>query len=158
MKVNCRSRLCRVPKKNKNTDLFFYGFGVPLDRFWHPVRRLLGILGAFRPPSGSLLASLRLSFRQPLEAFRSAENLPSFRRELAEVIERCDLTREHRSGKQKLKQFWQAKDQDSRKRLSSNLSQTSMSSSDVRLILYITLYGDQADRIMECFSEVCFTS
>ena len=74
-----------IRKRFGNTDSFFCGFGVPLDPFWHPFRRLLGILGAFRRPSGSLLASLRLSFRQPLEAFRSAENLPRFRRELAEV-------------------------------------------------------------------------
>ena len=74
-----------IRKRFGNTDSFFCGFGVPLDPFWHPFRRLLGILGAFRPPSGSLSASLRLSFRQPLEAFRSAENLPRFRRELAEV-------------------------------------------------------------------------
>ena len=74
-----------IRKRFGNTDSFFCGFGVPLDPFWHPFRRLLGILGAFRPPSGSLLASLRLSFRQPLEAFRSAENLPRFRRELAEI-------------------------------------------------------------------------
>ena len=73
------------PKTVWKYRLVFCGFGVPLDPFWHPFRRLLGILGAFRPPSGSLLASLRLSFRQPLEAFRSAENLPRFRRELAEI-------------------------------------------------------------------------
>ena len=75
-----------APWEASENDLeFFYSFGVPLDPFWHPFRRLLAILGAFRPPSGSLLASLRLSFRQPLEAFRSAENLPRFRRELAEI-------------------------------------------------------------------------
>ena len=74
-----------IRKRFGNTDSFFCGFGVPLNPFWHPFRRRLGILGAFRPPSGSLLASLRLSFRQPLEAFRSAENLPRFRRELAEI-------------------------------------------------------------------------
>ena len=75
-----------APWEASENDLeFFYSFGLPLDPFWHPFHRLLGILGAFRPPSGSLLASLRLSFRQPLEAFRSAENLPRFRRELAEV-------------------------------------------------------------------------
>ena len=79
------SSLGGIRKRFGNTESFFGGFGVPLYLFWHPFRRLLGILGAFRPPSGSLLASLRLSFRQPLEAFRSAENLPRFRRELAEI-------------------------------------------------------------------------
>ena len=75
-----------APWEASENDLeFFCSFGLPLDPFWHPFRRLLGILGAFRPPSGSLLAFLRLSFRQPLEAFRSAENLQRFRRELPEI-------------------------------------------------------------------------
>ena len=73
------------PKTVSKYRLVFCDFGMPLGPFWHPFRGLLGILGAFWPPSGSLLGSLRLSFRQPLEAFRSAANLPRFRRELAEI-------------------------------------------------------------------------
>ena len=95
-------------KRLANTDSFFCGFGVPLDPFWHPFRRLLDILGAFWPasgafwlPSGCLFGSLWKFFGPPRtckdfdENFRelaeissrtcrsSAENLPKFRRESA---------------------------------------------------------------------------
>ena len=97
-----------IRKRFGNTDSFFCGFGVPLDPFWHPFRRLLDILGAFWPPSGAfwppsgcLFGSLWKFFGPPRtcrdfdENFRelaeisprtcrsSAENLPSFRRESA---------------------------------------------------------------------------
>ena len=96
------------PKRFENSDSFVSGFGVPLDAFWHPFRRLLDILGAFWlpsgacwPPSGCLFGSLWKFFGPPRtcrdfdENFRelaeisprtcrsSAENLPSFRRESA---------------------------------------------------------------------------
>ena len=46
-----------IRKRFGNTASFFCGFGMPLDSFWHPFRRLFGILGAFRHPSGCLLAA-----------------------------------------------------------------------------------------------------
>ena len=64
---------------------FFDGFGVPLDALWHPFRRLLGILGAFWPPSGCLFCSLWKCLGPPRTCRESAENLPKFSRELAEV-------------------------------------------------------------------------
>ena len=103
-----RSPLFQLPKRFENSDSFFCGFGVPLDAFWHPFRRLLDILGAFWPPSGAfwppsgcLFGSLWKFFGPPRtcrdfdENFRelaeisprtcrsSAENLPRFRRESA---------------------------------------------------------------------------
>ena len=84
-----RSRSFRVPKRFDNTNSFFYRFGVPLgaslDAFWHPFRRLLGILGAFWPPSGCLFGSLWKFLGPPKTCRDSAENLPKFSRELAEV-------------------------------------------------------------------------
>ena len=88
-----------IRKRFGNTDSFFCGFGVPLDPFWHPFRRLLGILGAFWPPSGCLFGILAAfwlpsgclfgslwKFLGPPRTCRdSAENLPKFSRELADV-------------------------------------------------------------------------
>ena len=89
-----------IRKLFAKTTCFLYGFGVPLDAFWHPFRRLSGILGAW-PPSGCLFGSLWKFFGPPRtcrdfdENFRelaeisprtcrsSAENWPRFRRESA---------------------------------------------------------------------------
>ena len=89
--MSTRRRICTstrprrealAPSEASENDLeiqsrFFVVFGC----LWTP-------FGTFSAPfghRGSLLVSLRLSFRQPLKVFRSAENLPRFRRELAEV-------------------------------------------------------------------------
>ena len=67
---------------------FWVAFGPLLAPFSTPFGHPGSLLGSLKLPfrhPGSLLASLRLSFRQPLEVFRSAANLPRFRRELAEV-------------------------------------------------------------------------
>ena len=79
------SSLGGIRKRFGNSDSFFGGFGVPLDAFWHPFRRLLGILGAFWPPSGCLFGSLWKFLGPPRTCRDSAENLPKFSRELAEV-------------------------------------------------------------------------
>ena len=74
-----------IRKQFGNTVSFFTGFGVPLDACWHPFRHLLGILGAFWPPSGCLFGSLWKFLGPPRTCRDSAENLPKFSRELAEV-------------------------------------------------------------------------
>ena len=80
-----QSSLGGIRKRFGNTDSFFYGFGVPLDAFGHPFRRLLGILGAFWPPSGCLFGSLWKFLGPPRTCQDSAENLPRFRREFTQV-------------------------------------------------------------------------
>ena len=90
-KFELRSHLFQLPKRFENSDSFFCGFGVPLDAFWHPFRRLLDILGAFWPPSGAfwppsgcLFGSLWKFFGPPRTCRDFDENF----RELAEISPR----------------------------------------------------------------------